>query len=238
MLIALRQKRRVRMPDVRPVTWSPGHLVTLSCFLLAGCQQQMAQQPHYRPLQPSDYFADGRSARPLVPGTVARGQLRQGAFLLTGRNPGVTEANQTSAADPAREYVTAFPYPVTEDVLLRGRQRFTIFCAVCHDPLGTGRGKIVERGYTPPPNFHTDLSRGLAIRGAKVLLREVPVGYIFDVITNGFGAMPDYNSQIPPHDRWAIVAYVRTLQISQNVQLADLPEAERRAAREALEGTP
>ncbi|MFL5340733.1 MAG: c-type cytochrome [Gemmataceae bacterium] len=169
--------------------------------LLPACQQKMADQPNVRrPLRPSAFFSDGRSARPLEADTIARGQL----------------PDETSTGREGDEYVTVFPFEVDDAVLKRGRQRFDIYCAVCHDHAGTGFGKIVERGFTRPPNFHTDLSRGFKLRGKDLSLREVPVGYVFEVISNGFGAMPDYASQVPPRDRWAIVAHVRVLQLSQH----------------------
>jgi mono/diheme cytochrome c family protein len=136
------------------------------------------------------------------------------------------------------DYYDTFPEPVTRTVLERGQQRYTIFCAVCHDPLGTGNGKIVERGYLKPPAFSTDLSRGFLLRDIKVPLREAPVGYLFEVVTQGFGAMPEYAGQVPVHDRWAIVAYVRALQLSQRAPLAGLPEDVRKDALQALEGKP
>ncbi len=212
------------------------HMVLL-LLALAGCQQDMARQPSYRPLQASTLFADGLSARPLVEGTVHRdyrpatgmkpieilGWQRVGA--LVGQLP----ANPLAAAGVAVDlsiYVDAFPMPITEKVLRRGENRFNIYCAVCHDRVGNGRGMIVQRGFTPPPNLHSDLSRGFLLRGIKVKLTEAPVGYIFEVVTRGYGAMPDYASQIPSDDRWAIVAYVRALQLSQNSSLDDVTDAE------------
>jgi mono/diheme cytochrome c family protein len=181
----------------------------------------MANQPSYKPLDPSDFFSDGRSARPLVAGAIARGHLRLDTHLYTGRRTRAPRAWATSAgavgaalAGPISaaasldleqaDYVDTFPFPVTRDVLEMGYNRYMIYCVVCHDPLGTGRGKIVERGYTPPPSYH--IGR----------LREVPVGHLFDVITNGYGSMPDYREQIPPRERWAIAAYIRALQLSQH----------------------
>ncbi len=194
------------------------------CALLpAACQQKMAQQPAYRPMEPSAFFPDGKSARDLVPGTVPRGYLRADSATYTGKNPPsqepagkpkpVEEGRRVAANDVS--YVTAFPFPVTREVLERGQQRYQIFCVVCHDPLGTGRGKIVERGYTPPPSYHIPR------------LREAPVGHFFDVITNGYGSMPDYRAEIPPHDRWAIVAYIRALQKSQHATLEEVPQQDR-----------
>jgi mono/diheme cytochrome c family protein len=184
-------------------------------LLAAGCQQQMAKQPYYRPLEPSAFFADGRSARPLVPGTVARGHLRTDAHLFTGKeNAPPREARAEPRPGPDREKarvapggplaagrdVETFPFPVTREVMERGRARYNIFCVVCHDPLGTGRGKIVERGYTPPPSFHIER------------LKRAPVGHFFGVISNGYGSMPDYATEVPVRDRWAIIAYIRALQ--------------------------
>ena len=157
----------------------------------------MADQPRYEPLSRSTFFDDGRAARPLVEGTVARGQLRSDAPLYTGKEEG--------------KWVDTFPFPVTLAVLSRGQQRFNIFCAPCHDRVGTGQGTIVRRGYRAPSSFHIDR------------LRQAANGYIYDVITNGFGAMPDYAAQVQPGDRWAIVAYIRALQLSQNVPVNDVP---------------
>jgi mono/diheme cytochrome c family protein len=113
-----------------------------------------------------------------------------------------------------------------------------VYCAICHDPIGTGNGKIVERGFTKPPSYLTDNSRQLARSGYQVPLRDVPVGYLFDVATNGFGAMASYSGQVPPRDRWAIAAYIRTLQRSQNMSLDELPAGVRNEASQALEATP
>ncbi len=171
--------------------------VLLCAALLAGCRQDMQDQPKYRPLRPTDFFSDRRSARPLVEGTVARGHLETDTLFFTGKVDG--------------KPVDVYPYSVTREVLLRGQERFNIYCSPCHDRLGNGNGMIVRRGYRRPPSYHIDR------------LRQVPVGYIYDVITSGFGAMPDYAAQIPPYDRWAIVAWVRTLQYSQNASINDVP---------------
>ena len=165
--------------------------------LLAGCRQDMHDQPRFKPLAMSDFYSDLRSARTPVEGTVARGQLHEDTYFYTGKignNPG--------------DYM---PFPVTEEVLARGEQRFNIYCAPCHSRLGDGNGMIVQRGYRQPPSYHTER------------LRKAPLGYFFDVMTNGFGAMADYASQIPPRDRWNIVAYIRALQLSQNATASDLP---------------
>jgi len=169
--------------------------------LTAGCRQNMHDQAKVKPLAESDFFADGLSARPLPAHTVARGFLRDTPFF-TGLGPG----NQPLAD---------FPLPVTRAVLERGRQRYNIFCSPCHDRTGGGRGMIVQRGYKQPPSYHVDR------------LRSSPVGYFYNVISEGFGVMPSYAAQIPPADRWAIVAYVRALQLAQSARLSDLDPAER-----------
>ena len=172
--------------------------LSLTVLFLAGCRQDMHDQPKYIPLRPSEFFADGRSERPLIDGTVARGHLNDDAAYYQGKGPDGKPVND-------------FPFAVTKDVVLRGQSRFNIYCAPCHDRLGNGDGMIVRRGYRKPPSYHIDR------------LRQVPNGYIYDVITNGFGAMPDYAAQVDPRDRWAIVAYVRALQLSQNATLNDVP---------------
>jgi mono/diheme cytochrome c family protein len=165
--------------------------------VLAGCRLDMHVQPRLNPLAKSDFFADERSARPLVPGTVARGDLRQDTYFYTGK-----------IGDTPGDFM---PFPVTEDVLARGRERFNIYCSPCHSRLGDGNGMIPQRGFRRPPSYHIER------------LRKAPLGYFFDVMTNGFGAMPDYSSQIQPPDRWAIVAYIRALQLSQNATRTELP---------------
>jgi mono/diheme cytochrome c family protein len=161
-------------------------------MLLGGCWQDMADQPRYEPLAASDFFADGRAARDPPVGTVARGQLRLDEHLCFGKVNG--------------KLVETFPLPVTQEQLDRGQQRFDIYCAACHDRVGNGRGMVVQRGFPPPPSYHIDR------------LRAAPVGHFFDVITNGFGRMPDYGDQIPPSDRWAIIAHIRALQLSQHAE--------------------
>jgi cbb3-type cytochrome c oxidase subunit III len=165
-------------------------------ILCAGCRLDMHVQPRYNPLAKSDFFADQRSARPLVEGTVARGELHDDTYFYTGKlgnNPG--------------DYM---PFAVTKDDLERGRSRFNIYCSPCHSRLGDGNGYISTRGFSRrPPSFHIER------------LEKAPVGYIFNVMTEGFGIMPDYASQIPPRDRWCIVAYIRALQLSQHATVAD-----------------
>jgi hypothetical protein len=173
----------------------------LVLFLLAvgvACRQDMHDQPKYIPLRPSDFFADGRSERPIVAGTVARGHLDDDTLLYTGKGPD-------------GKFSDDFPFPVTRQVIERGENRFNIYCTPCHGRLGNGDGMIVRRGYRKPPSYHIDR------------LRHVPNGYIYDVISHGFGAMPDYAAQIEPRDRWAIISYVRALQLSQNASINDVP---------------
>lgn len=196
---------------------------------LPACQQQMAAQPHISPDEPSAFFADGRANRPVVRGTIARGHLRTDVELFTGLTgeetpewiaPAIQAGmgnNPLSAAalEAARQasLVDTFPFPARdmEKVLQHGKNRFMIYCIVCHDPLGTGRGMIVQRGYTQPPSYHIDR------------LRKVRVGHFYRVITLGYGSMPSYREQIPPRDRWAIAAYIRALQWSQHFPVKDLP---------------
>ncbi len=164
---------------------------------LSGCRQDMHDQPRYKPLARSDFFSDHRSARPLLPGTVARGQLREDQVFFTGKE--------------GTEFTKTLPLPLSAGLLTRGRAQFQTFCAPCHGRVGRGDGMVVQRGFRRPPSYHIDR------------LRETPVGYYFDVITNGFGAMSDYAAQVPAKDRWAIVAYIRALQLSQHAALGDVP---------------
>jgi hypothetical protein len=173
----------------------------LGLALILGCRQQMADQPRYESLSRSTFFGDERSARPLVEGTVARGQRRSDEHFYTGKS--------------RDQLVDTFPFPVTRAVLARGQERFNIFCSPCHDRIGNGQGMIVRRGFRAPPSYHIDR------------LRQAPVGHFFQVITNGLGAMPDYAQQVSPADRWAIVAYIRALQLSQHATLADVPKEQR-----------
>lgn len=205
-------------------------VLLIGCLWFTGCQQKMAAQPNHRPLEPSDFFPDGRSSRQLVPGTVARGHLRTDTHLYTARrsqqgapSTGAKNGEERTAEQIKRDeaaqvnFVETFPFPMTAGVLEHGYQRFMIYCVVCHDPLGLGYGKIVERGYTPPPSFHIER------------LRAAPVGHLFAVISEGYGSMPSYGGQIPPRDRWAIAGYIRALQLSQHFPEQDVT-AEMRAA--------
>jgi hypothetical protein len=186
----------------------------------------MADQPSLRPLVASNAFSDGRSARMPVPGTVPRAEVVLDDETRTGmRGPVDASADLTVARDDLdrRPYVDRFPRAMTADLLRRGRERYMVFCTPCHDPLGYGNGVVVERGYTRPPTLHSDR------------LRAAPAGYFYDVIHRGFGSMPEYGTQIPVFDRWAIAGHIKVLQQSQHLRLDDLPEAERRAVLEQLE---
>ena len=165
--------------------------------VLLGCRQDMHVQPKYVPEDPSSFFADGRSERPLVEGTVARGQLRADELLYTGRTNGTVS--------------DLFPFPITAADLSRGRERYNIYCSPCHDYTGSGNGMIVQRGFPSPPSFHIER------------LRQAPAGHFFEVITNGLGLMYSYASRVSPEDRWRIAAYIRALQLSQHGSTADVP---------------
>ena len=169
---------------------------------LAGCRQDMHDAPSYDPLQATTFFANGAASRMLVANTVPRGLLREDTHLNEGKVDG--------------QLATTFPMPVTAEVMARGQERFNVFCSPCHGRTGSGNGMVVQRGFRAPPSYHEDR------------LRNAPVGYFFDVMTNGFGAMQDYASQVPVADRWAIAAYIRALQLSQRATVADVP-ANRRA---------
>ena len=196
------------------MTKSPGvsggwHMIStaqaaLCLVLLAGCslRQDMAYQPKDKPLAPSDFFGDGRSERPLVENTVARGWAANDQLFV----PRVSND---------------FPLPVNQQLLERGQERYKIFCSPCHGLQGDGNGMVANRGMKHPPTYHQDR------------LRQVPNGYIYDVITNGFGAMLGYSAQVPPRDRWAIVAYVRALQLSRNARVSELPPDVREKVLEA-----
>lgn len=168
---------------------------------LAGCRQDMHDQPKYVPMRASDFYPDKRSQRPYVEGTVPAGEFQDGSPLYTG-----------TANDAPIDY---FPMPITTADMKRGQERYGIYCAPCHGRLGDGNGMIVQRGFRQPPSFHLER------------LRVSPPGHYFDVITHGFGAMPDYAVQVSPQDRWRITAYIRALQLSQHATMNDVPAAQR-----------
>ncbi len=173
-------------------------VTALTMVTAVACRQDMHDAPRYDPLEASDLFADGSAARPIMTGTVARGHLNDDAYLHTGK-------------DAAGLPVTAFPFTITRADLDRGQERFNVYCAPCHGQTGEGNGMVVQRGYRQAQSMHIDR------------LRTAPVGYFYDVITNGFGVMPDYRAQVPVEDRWRIVAYVRALQASRTAAAGDVP---------------
>jgi mono/diheme cytochrome c family protein len=174
----------------------------IACVALAsGCRQDMQVQPRYNPYDASTFFDNGLSARQPVPGTIARGQLHLDSLLYTGKVDG--------------KDAEVFPFPIKSEDLERGRERYNIYCAPCHDATGSGRGMIVLRGFPQPPSFHIDR------------LRQAPPGHFFDVMTNGLGVMYSYASRVSPEDRWRIAAYIRALQLSQQANLTDAPPIER-----------
>lgn len=230
----------------RRVPWIAEALLLIA----SACRNDMHDQPRYKPLAASALFADGAAARPPVPGTVKRGHTAHIRAFYTGKTgeptrwlaaidqmappPGEPDKQQLAAwraisaagaaggADPRQEesFINALPEtlgPLSEALLVRGRERFEIYCAVCHDRTGSGNGMIVQRGFLRPPTFHSQR------------LRSARLGHFFDVISNGFGAMPSLASQLRPADRWAVVAYIRALQLSQYAHLEELPPAMRQA---------
>ena len=186
--------------DTSPQNWACSSvrglaILALAAALSTACRQDMHDQPKYTPLRQSAFFSDSLSARPIVAGTVARGHLNDDPLLYGGKENG--------------NDATAFPFPIDAKVMARGQERFDVYCSPCHGRTGEGDGMVVRRGYRRPPSF------------ADERLRQSPAGHFFDVVTNGFGAMPDYAAQIKAEDRWAIAAYIRALQLSQHATEAD-----------------
>lgn len=178
-------------------------LITFGCTY-----NPMRDQPRYNPLSVSSFFPDNASARPVVPGTVPDNYDVTNEWFYTGKTPD-------------GQYVTVFPFPITMEVLKRGQERFNIYCSPCHGLSGMGNGMIVQRGFSPPPSYHQDR------------LRNAPVGHFVDVITNGFGQMYSYAYRVKPADRWAIAAYIRALQLSQNASINDVPAADQQKLQAA-----
>ncbi len=183
--------------------WRPTALVPVLCLalLVAGCAPNMSDQPKYNPMTPSDLFADGRSARPSIPGTVPYGALTSDPTFYTGRRDG--------------EVVERMPVALTPESLRRGRERYEIHCSPCHGRTGDGQGMVVKRGFRQPPSYFIPR------------LREAPDGHFFEVMTNGFGEMYSYANRVSPADRWAITAYIRALQLSEAATLEAVPSPER-----------
>jgi cbb3-type cytochrome c oxidase subunit III len=176
-------------------------ILLLGVVVAAGCRADMQDQPRYEPNGASHFFDDGRADRPLVAGVVAHGSFHDDSPFFEGKRDGA--------------FVAELPMPLTQPLLARGRERFDIYCSPCHSRVGDGDGMIVKRGYRRPPSFHIPR------------LREAANGYFFDVISHGFGVMPSYAAQIPTADRWAIVAYLRALQLSQYAPLSDVALSDR-----------
>ncbi len=176
--------------------------ICLAGLLLAGCRQDMHDQPRFEPLEPDSFFADGRSARPVPQHTIARDQLNDTDSFHTGSENGA--------------YLESVPVPVTEELLDRGEEQFNVFCSPCHDRLGTGNGTVARRGFMIPANLDSER------------VRSAPPGYLFQVISNGYKAMPDHRDQIRVEDRWAIVAYLRALELSRRANIDDVPPVARR----------
>ena len=176
-------------------------LLLAIALLLAACRPDMMNQPKAKPLSESDFFSNQANARPIPPRTVERGGARENAAFYTGLTNGT--------------YVTQLPVKLTPQLLARGRERFDIMCAECHDRTGSGSGIVVQRGFPQPPSYHVSH------------LRNAPIGHFFDVITNGYGVMYSYATHVEPEDRWAIAAYIRALQLSHNVKASDLTPTER-----------
>jgi mono/diheme cytochrome c family protein len=184
------------------VRWNALTAALAAASLLCACRRDMQVQPKYTALSPSSFFVDGRSARPIPAHAIARGSLAGTNGFLTGAVNGT--------------FLDTIPAPITRQLLERGQQRFNIFCTPCHGPLGNGDGMVARRGFKIPANLHTDR------------LRHAPPGYLFEVISNGYGAMPDYQAQIRVPDRWAIIAYIRALQLSRDATIADVPPPDRK----------
>jgi mono/diheme cytochrome c family protein len=185
-------------------------LALIALLMLSGCRQDMQNQPKFVPLRSSEFFPDQRSARYPVPGTVPRldnttmdaQQLDPGSYFLSGKH-----GNAFGNDLPVE-------LPLTRDLMERGQNRYNIYCTPCHARVGDGNGMIVQRGYKHPPSFHVQR------------LRNAPIGYFYDIMSNGLGAMPDYAAQVKPADRWAIAVYIRALQLSQNAEASDVPPAD------------
>ncbi|MCA1589970.1 MAG: cytochrome c [Acidobacteria bacterium] len=188
-------------------------LLTAFFLLFAGCRYDMQDNPRYENYEKSDFFADGRASRDLPEGTVARGQLREDKTFYSGKiatpNANVqvettTDASGNTLVSSFPNDIDEFPMPMTKEIIDRGQDRYNIYCIVCHGPVGSGDGMIVRRGFSKPPTYHDDR------------LRNAPVGHFFDVMTNGWGKMNSYADKLDAADRWAVVAYIRALQLSQN----------------------
>ena len=201
MLFSELRTQAQRVGSMRSASKLGGFAALAASLLLSGCRQDMHNQPKFYPQRGTSFYIDGRSVRPQVENTVSRAQLHANTYFYTGLAGG--------------KEGDGMPLPVTAELLQRGQEQYNIFCTPCHSRVGNGAGMIVQRGYRPAGNFHTDR------------LRNAPLGHFYSVIANGYGAMPEYGSQVSPANRWAIVAYVRALQLSQNATEAALPSGQR-----------
>ena len=195
-------------------------LLTAFCLLAVGCRYDMQDQPRYKAYKESDFFSDKKAMRELPDGVVPRGFLRDNKAFYTGKKENAdltipvettTDASGNTVVSSFPNDIEEFPVPITKELVDRGQDRYNIYCIVCHGPNGNGDGMVVRRGFPQPPTYHDDR------------LRNAPVGHFFDVMTNGWGKMNSYAAQIQPADRWAIAAYIRTLQISQNPNAIAIP---------------
>jgi mono/diheme cytochrome c family protein len=187
-------------------------------FLATACRQDMHDQPKYEIYEKSNFDSfkkDESASRPIPANTVARGHLNDDTLMYTGKSDQTGAQSQSQGTNEFSGFADTFPFEIKTEDIKRGGERFNIYCSVCHDRTGSGQGMVVKRGYKQPPSFHTERLRG------------APAGYLFDVITRGFGAMPDYSAQIQPRDRWLIVAYIRALQLSQNTKQDELSPEEK-----------
>jgi mono/diheme cytochrome c family protein len=174
---------------------------TLLLLALTACRDDMHNQPRYKPLAGTDFFGDRRAARPAVEGTIARGHLRIDEARYNGKIGG--------------EDIDQFPIPIAKADIERGQERFNVYCTPCHGRLGDGNGMVVQRGFRQPPSYYSER------------LMKAPVGHFFDVVSNGFGAMPSYAPRVTPDDRWRVIAYIRALQTSVSGKLGDVPADQR-----------
>jgi mono/diheme cytochrome c family protein len=200
----------ILIPRPNPTSGAPGGRalpILLAAFLVlfAACRRDMYDQPKAKPLSESTFFKNGSSARPLPPHTVPRGNVRENSAFFTGLTNGIL--------------VAQLPIKLTPQLLARGRERYEIYCSMCHGETGDGNGMIVQRGFPPPPSYHVDR------------LRNAPIGHFYNVITNGYGVMYPYATRVEPKDRWAIAAYIRALQLSHHATPKDVPIEERTKLR-------
>ncbi len=186
-------------------------LLAVLALFLSACSQKMRDQPKLNPDEATTLLPGGTASQPIVADTVPRGYVNDDVEFTTGK-------------DASGQLVTEFPFPITKQDILRGEERFNIYCAPCHGHVGNGAGVVALRGFPGPPSYHQDR------------LRNAPVGHFFDVITNGFGRMPSYANQIPPEDRWRIVAYIRALQLSQHADVKSLPAADQQQLQKVQSG--